>query len=255
MKPNMGEKLKSLRLSKGFTQEQLAEALGVSAQSVSRWENGVSCPDISMLPGLAMFFETSVDDILGMEEIRKAENINRIHGEINALVQSGQQDKAVELIRESLKIYPNNLGLLMSLGETLAHCEDEEATREAIAIGVQILSGGNVSTKARATTAANLLFLFMRMENWDDARALIRMMPHIWESREMLMPEIYQGEEYRDALKQSIVKALVYFCMKIEAEPERDRRKTPEYIQLGVDFTPTKTPQEMLTEIGRFLNS
>lgn len=253
MKNKIGEKLKSLRLAKGLTQEDMAEAMGVSPQSVSRWETGASCPDIGLLPGLAIYFETSVDEIMCMEELRREENINRIHGEINRLVTAGRPEEAEKLIRESLKIYPRNLGLLMSLGETLAHRDDEEALREGIAIGVYVLSEGNVSTKARATTAANLLFLFLRAGQWDDAGALVRTMPHIWESREMLMPELYEGEEYRRALKESVVKALVYLWTKIVLEPERVRGRTPEHIQLGVDFTPPKPVEQIIGEIAEFL--
>ena len=70
MKINIGERLKQLRLQKGLTQEQLAEVFGVSAQAVSRWENNTSYPDITLLPGLAIYFNTSVDAIVGMDEIR-----------------------------------------------------------------------------------------------------------------------------------------------------------------------------------------
>ena len=62
---NLSENLKALRVSRGFTQEQAAELLGVSKQSVSRWENGVTFPDITLLPALASFYETTVDDLLG----------------------------------------------------------------------------------------------------------------------------------------------------------------------------------------------
>ena len=71
MKINIGNNLKQLRLQKGLTQEQLADVFGVSAQAVSRWENNTSYPDITLLPGLAIFFNTSVDAIVGMDEIRK----------------------------------------------------------------------------------------------------------------------------------------------------------------------------------------
>ena len=48
-----------------MTQEQLAERMGVSAQAVSKWENNLSCPDISVLPELAEVFGISVDELLG----------------------------------------------------------------------------------------------------------------------------------------------------------------------------------------------
>jgi len=254
MKMRIGENLKRLRLQKGLTQEQLAEIFGVSPQAVSRWENNTSYPDITLLPGLAICFDTSVDAIVGMDEIRREETLRRIHGEINELVIGGQPDKAVALIRESLKIYPNDSGLLMSLGETLAHQNDDPAAaREAIAIAERVLKNHDVSIKAKGTTAANLLFLYLREGQQEKANSLIRSLPHIWESREILMPELYGDEDYVKALKACVVKVLSFLCQKIDGASERQLGATPAYIQLGVDFTPTAGTAEMLTKIKIFL--
>ncbi len=253
---NIGENLKRLRLQKGLTQEQLAEVFGVSAQAVSRWENNTSYPDITLLPGLAIFYNTSVDAIVGMDDIRKKETLRKIHSEINELVTKGQTEEAVALIRDSLKIYPNDSGLLMSLGETLAHqCGDPAATQEAIFIAERILQSNDVSTKAKGTTSANLLFLYLRSGMHDKANALIRSLPHIWESREILMPEVNCGEEYAKELKKCIVKVLTFLCQKIDAAPERKTGATPAYIQLGVDFTPKVSAGKMLARIKAFLVS
>ena len=256
MKINIGDNLKQLRLQKGLTQEQLADVFGVSAQAVSRWENNTSYPDITLLPGLAIYFNTSVDAIVGMDEIRKEETLRNIHGQINELVISGQTDKAITLIRDSLKIYPNDSGLLMSLGETLAHRHDDPAaTKEAISIAERVLQSNDVSVKAKGTTSANLLFLYLRAGKKENAESLIRSFPHIWESREILMPEVYDGEEYTEAFKKCIVKVLSFLCQKIEAATERQIGATPTYIQLGVDFTPTASTAEMLTQIKIFLEA
>ena len=64
MKIVINEILKKLRSQKGLTQEALAEEMGVSVQAVSKWENGLSCPDIAALPGLAEFFGVTVDYLL-----------------------------------------------------------------------------------------------------------------------------------------------------------------------------------------------
>ena len=254
MKINIGERLKQLRLQKGLTQEQLAEVFGVSAQAVSRWENNTSYPDITLLPGLAIYFNTSVDAIVGMDEIRKEETLRKIHGEINDLVISGQTDAAIALIRDSLKVYPNDSGLLMSLGETLARRKDDPtATQEAISIAERILQNNDVSTKAKGTTSANLLFLYLRANQGEKAAALIRSLPHIWESREILMPEVFDGEAYTEELRKCIVKVCSFLCQKIDAVSHRNLGDTPDYIQLGVDFTPTQSIADMLGQIKAFL--
>ena len=64
----LGKRIMALRKGAGMTQEQLAERLGISPQAVSKWENDISCPDISMLPALASLFDISVDALLGVTQ-------------------------------------------------------------------------------------------------------------------------------------------------------------------------------------------
>ena len=61
----LGTNIKEYRLKKSFTQEQLAYELGVSSQTISRWENGTTYPDIVMLPIIAELFDTSIDNLMG----------------------------------------------------------------------------------------------------------------------------------------------------------------------------------------------
>ncbi len=58
----IGNKIKVLRKNKNMTQEQLAEVLSVSSQAVSKWENGLSAPDIELLPIIARFFGITMDE-------------------------------------------------------------------------------------------------------------------------------------------------------------------------------------------------
>lgn len=63
--------IKALRKAKNVTQRELASALHVSFQTISKWENGVAMPDISYLPALAMYFEVDVEVILGMRPLEQ----------------------------------------------------------------------------------------------------------------------------------------------------------------------------------------
>lgn len=73
MKKTLGERIAEKRRSKGLKQDELAEALGVSAQAVSKWENDVSCPDIMTLPTLAKKLGCTVDELLtGNEQTKEA---------------------------------------------------------------------------------------------------------------------------------------------------------------------------------------
>ncbi len=64
----LGQRIAELRSGRGIKQNELAERLGVSAQAVSKWENDVSCPDISALPQLAEELGVTVDELLTGKE-------------------------------------------------------------------------------------------------------------------------------------------------------------------------------------------
>ena len=69
-KETMGKRISELRKNKGMTQEQLAQRVGVTAQAVSKWENDLSCPDISILPQLAEALGVTTDERLGKVQLR-----------------------------------------------------------------------------------------------------------------------------------------------------------------------------------------
>ena len=68
MNETIGSRIASLRRAAGLKQDEVAERLGVSAQAVSKWENDVSCPDISLLPALASLFGCTIDQLLSGEK-------------------------------------------------------------------------------------------------------------------------------------------------------------------------------------------
>ncbi len=78
MKTDIGEFLSALRKSKGLTQQEVANLLGVSNKTVSSWETGASCPDISMLPAIAELYGVTCDELLRGERISAQEPQERI---------------------------------------------------------------------------------------------------------------------------------------------------------------------------------
>ena len=75
MNIELGKKIKTLRMERGMTQEFLAATLNVSPQAISKWENGVSAPDISMLPVISVAFGVTIDDLFSLTD---EENLKRI---------------------------------------------------------------------------------------------------------------------------------------------------------------------------------
>jgi transcriptional regulator with XRE-family HTH domain len=64
MANTLGSRIAEYRRAKGITQDQLAEHMGVTSQAVSKWENDLSCPDITLLPRLADYFGVTIDELL-----------------------------------------------------------------------------------------------------------------------------------------------------------------------------------------------
>ena len=77
----IAENIVRLRHEKKITQERLAEFLGVTKASVSKWETGQSMPDILMLPQLATYFDVKVDELMGYVPQLSKEQIDRLYQE------------------------------------------------------------------------------------------------------------------------------------------------------------------------------
>jgi len=71
MNHNIGEFIAQKRKELGYTQQKLAEQLNISFQAVSKWEKGISAPDISLLPQMAQILNTSVDALVGYNYVPK----------------------------------------------------------------------------------------------------------------------------------------------------------------------------------------
>ena len=100
----LGNKIKSLRLKAGLTQEKLADELNVSFQTVSKWENNVCAPDITMLPKLSVFFGVTIDelfDLTSAQKINRIENMLDMEHELpyNTFVET------IEFLKEQLEVH------------------------------------------------------------------------------------------------------------------------------------------------------
>ena len=85
MKLNIGSIIRDRRRAMDLTQEQLAEGLGVTCQSVSRWENGLTYPDIEFLPVLADLFGISLDELMGHTKTAKEKRLAKLWDEYEAI--------------------------------------------------------------------------------------------------------------------------------------------------------------------------
>lgn len=93
-----------------MTQEQLADKLGVSFQSVSRWENGLTYPDMELLPALTEIFGVSADELLNVPETRRDQAAEEVLRELAKLSDSedASPERMIELIREIRRSHLNH---------------------------------------------------------------------------------------------------------------------------------------------------
>lgn len=108
----ISERIKKYRKDKEMTQDALAQALAVSPQSVSKWECGEGYPDITLLPSIANFFEVTVDELIGNDELSAKEDVQKnFFNVVNTL----SPDDQLELALKYHKKYPRNWHIATSL--------------------------------------------------------------------------------------------------------------------------------------------
>lgn len=126
MKLNIGDTIKYLRKEKDITQDELADILGVSYQSVSRWENGICYPDIELLPVISEFFGLTVDKLLGINEHIEQEKVAQYLYRFQKAISQGKVYDCIDIAREGVAEYPNNFALLNKLMYALFIAGDDD---------------------------------------------------------------------------------------------------------------------------------
>ncbi|NFS06792.1 helix-turn-helix domain-containing protein [Clostridium botulinum] len=111
---NIGKCIIHKRKEKGITQEQLANYIGVSKASVSKWESGSSYPDILFLPELATYFNISVDELLGYSPQLTKEDIKKIYSKLSHEFAVKPFDEAMEQCNKLIKKYYSCFPFLLS---------------------------------------------------------------------------------------------------------------------------------------------
>ncbi|WP_297428058.1 transcriptional regulator [Clostridium sp.] len=116
---NIGKCIIKKRKEKGITQEQLADYIGVSKASVSKWESGVSFPDILLLPELATYFNISVDELLGYSPQLIKEDIKKVYNTLSHEFAVKPFDEVVNQCKELIKKYYSCFPFLLSMIQLL----------------------------------------------------------------------------------------------------------------------------------------
>lgn len=179
MNIKIAENIRALRKEHKMTQEQLAEAFGVTIGAVSKWEAGTSVPDISIIMEMADYFETSVDVLLGYEWRRGS--LGRSIETIKSLRNQKRFDEAVTEAEKSLKKYPNSFELTHACAAMFNMAGIETGTKKYHQRALQLwersleLIGQNTDDKiSERTIKESMANVYMCLDKPDNALEILK---------------------------------------------------------------------------------
>lgn len=242
MEIKLGEKIKELRNRDGRTQENLADALGVTNQAVSRWEKSGSYPDMEMIPSIANYFGITIDELFGYRNDRE-NKIDAIINKIDAFHikgdgSDGWVDECLAILRQGLAEFPQNERLLITLADTLSeagwrrhnewlyyddegfiqHSYDIHKSNEYWAESIKICEYlvENATDNATVTRAIHILVLLYRNvgEN-EKAIAYAQKMPELKNCRELLLSSASDGKEEAKYIGEFLLKTASQFAKQL----------------------------------------
>ncbi len=215
MKLMLGDNLKQLRREQNLTQEQLASLLGVSYQSVSRWENNLCYPDIELLPVIADFFKITVDKLLGINEQLEKQTVEACLAEFQHAISRGDVQECIRIAREGVAKYPNNYVLLNKLMYALFIAGDDSGNipdwkenmqkydKEITSLGERIMKYCP-DQEIRLEATARLAFNHCEMGRKEIGRAIYETLPSIHSCREGNIWWALKDEEKLPFLRSSL---------------------------------------------------
>lgn len=221
-----GENLKRLRKEKDLTQENLADFLGVAYQTVSKWERGENYPDITTLISISLFFNISIDDLLGVDKVQKEQKINeylKLYDDMKIKDLSLTFSKFQEAVKE----FPGDFRILIRYMELLYEVkgfvqgEYKDISKEIASIYEKIqnhCTDDNIRIRSKVIMISHLLTLYhcipneegkyrVHKEYLDHAEEIVSTLPSINDTKElMLMSLAFDTENYnithRNALEE-----------------------------------------------------
>lgn len=229
----IGKNLRRLRRERDVTQEEMAGHLGISFQAISKWERGEGYPDITMLPALAGYFSVSVDSLLGMDEATAKQRYDEINRTWGANRVAGLHRENIELMRNSLREYPNDPLMLVQLSASLErlagqlenHDERREYIRQSVEVQERILHCCD-DCEVRGATMYNICFSYEKLGEHEKAVAQAKKLPNLYKARENALADLTEGDERR-AASLAAIEPLIWAIEKhlsvIGGERNRER--------------------------------
>ena len=193
----LGEKIKSLRKQKNISQEVFANYLGVSFQAVSKWENGNTMPDVTIIPAIASFFGVTIDELFDFNLYEVEKNVEAIVDEYSKYWDTDKA-KAEQVIRDGLKKYPGNDVLLNCLIGVISELGKND---EVITIGKALVE----STKyddVRFDAYRIMAEAYKAKGEYQLAKDAIEHIPEVYFTKLEVAAHLLEGEEMYEAAQK-----------------------------------------------------
>ncbi|HKM33506.1 MAG TPA: response regulator [Lachnospiraceae bacterium] len=160
-----GEIIKNMRKEQNVTQEDLAVALNISAQSISKWENGLSNPDITYIPLLANFFQVSIETLFLGENDEQDLHYKKSQDTYKKLLIEEDIDAIIKLWEDMHFRYPNDYRVLKELIQALCSKKDISLFQKIFQYTIILLKGNE--SKALENEVIDSLKIYMLQESDD----------------------------------------------------------------------------------------
>lgn len=197
MAMKIGEKIKVLRKAKNISQEALANVLGVTFQAVSKWETGMTAPDVSLIPPIASFFGVSIDELFDYNVWENERTVDEICRQAYAR-RYDDPAGAEEILREGLKQFPANENLLTVLVYILwaipGRDEDLITTCKAL-IDCATIEG------VRCDVLRFLAMVYHRNGKQDMVRPVLNQIPEFYFTKLEWVAKLMDGAESLEAAR------------------------------------------------------
>ena len=193
----LGEKIKSLRKQKNISQEVFANYLGVSFQAVSKWENGNTMPDVTMIPAIASFFGVSTDELFDFNLFETEKQVDAICDEAYKY-RFTDAARSERILRYGLQRFPGNDIILNNLLYTLDY---QTRADEVIALCKSLIE----STKDDSVKydACRILASCYKENGQNDLiKPTLEIIPEIYFSKLELMASLLEGEDSYEAAQK-----------------------------------------------------
>ena len=187
---NLSHKLREHRRRLEMTQEDVAGALGVAPQTVSKWERAETYPDITLLPALANLFDTTADELLGMDQLRAAHRIGLVYTRAREKLRIRDWAGAIGEYEQALRIWPNDAGILTDLALALALAGEAAQLARAKELCERVLHTP-AHVKVQHTAHAALCYIHAKSGEAEKAFQCAKDLPHQRESREVVCEHLH----------------------------------------------------------------